>query len=285
MLAGDEPGLAGRPVDRRAVLPQAEPGHVDDIRRRGDLVDAHALSPAGHGLVGEPVEVCLRVDAGGQGGKRVAELKQELAARPRRVGLLHRGDGLADDAPPLRPARHLAWRVLRRVLRRRFVKRGQLPGAAPLRLPGPRLHPLPGGRRVVVLRGARLECGPLPDLVPGGFARSVAVLPLVGVRELAGPVPQFLCPGREGVGRLVADPGDLERGAVLAEHGPVAEKLQLLGQEPVRQGGEPEPFPEQRLAVKRPPFIVRSVQAAGAVRYGVVHVELGHPVPAVALLE
>ena len=84
------------------------------------------------------------------------------------------------------------------------------------------------------------------------------MLPLVGVRELAGPVPQFLRPGRERVGRLVADPADLERRAILAEHGPVAEKLQLLGQEPVRQGGEPEPFPEQRLAVKRPPFLVCS---------------------------
>ena len=163
---------------------------------------------------------------------------------------------------------------------RRFVERGQLPGSAPLRLPGPRLHPLAGGRRVVVLRGARLQSGLLPDLVPGRFARSVAVLPLVGVRELAGPVPQLLRPGGESVGGLVADPADLERRAVLAEHGPVAEKLQLLGQEPVGQGGEPEPFPEQRLAVKRPPFIVRSVQAAGPVRYGVVHVELGHPVPA-----
>ena len=195
MLAGDEPLLAGRPVDRRAVLAQAEPGHVDDVGHRGDLVDVHALGPPGQRLVGEPVEVRLRVDVGRQRGKRVAELEQELAARPRRVRRLHRGDGLADDAPPLRPARQPARRVLRRVRRGRFVERGQLPGAAPLRLAGPRLHPLPGRRRVVVLGVPRLQSGLLPDPVPGRFARSVTVLPLVGVRELACPVPQLPSPG------------------------------------------------------------------------------------------
>ena len=81
VLAGDEPFLAGRPVDRRAVLAQAEPGHVDDVGHRGDLDDVHALGPAGQRLVGEAVEVRLRVDVGRQGGQRLAELEHQLAAR------------------------------------------------------------------------------------------------------------------------------------------------------------------------------------------------------------
>ncbi len=45
-------------------------------------MDVHALGPAGQRLVGEPVEVRLRVDVARQGGEDLAELEYQLGAGP-----------------------------------------------------------------------------------------------------------------------------------------------------------------------------------------------------------
>ena len=85
VLGGAEPLLARRPVDARPVLAERQPGDVDDVRRRGDLQDVHALGPARHGLVRQAVEVLLRVDVSGQRREDLAELEYQL--RPVQRGI------------------------------------------------------------------------------------------------------------------------------------------------------------------------------------------------------
>ena len=111
------------------------------------------------------------------------------------------------------------------------------------------------------------------------------MIALVLRRELPGPVPQLFAPRAELIGRGVADPADLERLAVLAEHAEPAEQCQLLRQEPVREHPHPQLVLEQRLAVERPPRLVRFVRSLRPVGDRVVHVELHVAVAGVALLE
>ena len=118
-----EPLLAGRTVNRRPVLPQAEPGHVDDVGHRGNLVDIHALGPARQCLVGQLAKERLGVDVSRERPHHLPELKNQLAPAPVAIGALHCGDSLADPATPLGFARRLAWRMLVCVSARRFVKR------------------------------------------------------------------------------------------------------------------------------------------------------------------
>ena len=78
VLGGAEPLLGRRPVDARPVLAERQPRYVDDVRRRGDLQHVHALGPARHGLVGQAVQVLLRVHVSGQRRKHLAELEDQL---------------------------------------------------------------------------------------------------------------------------------------------------------------------------------------------------------------
>ena len=235
VLGGAEPFLGGRPVDARPVLAERQPRYVDDIRRRGDLQHVHALGAAGQGLVGQAVQVLLRVHVSGQRPEHLAELEDELRPVERGVDGLGRGDGLADDPGPLRFARHAARLMLRRVRFGCFVERGQRADPAPLRFARPRGHLLAGRRRVVILGVPRLQSGPLLDRPPGLLARSAAVVAHVICLELASAVPQFLAPGAERVDGLIADPADLDGHPVSPQHAAEADQLQLLGKEPVSQ--------------------------------------------------
>ena len=79
-----------------------------------------------------------------------------------------------------------------------------------------------------VSRAARCLIAHLACL-PGARPWSRYILGL----KLPGPVPQLLAPGAELVDGLIADPADLERLPVLAEHAEQAHQRQLLGEEPV----------------------------------------------------
>ena len=124
VLGGAEHLLARRPVDRRPVLPQPEAGHVDDVGHWRDLQHGHVLGPPGQRLLGELVQVCLRVGVRRQRRQRPAELEHQLRPVPHRVLPLHLGDGDPDCAGPLRAVRQFARRVLRLVGGDCFVKPG-----------------------------------------------------------------------------------------------------------------------------------------------------------------
>ena len=158
VLGGAEPFLVRRPVDARPVLAERQPRDVDDVRRRGDLQDVHALGPAGQGLVGQAVQVLLRVDVSGQRAEHLAELEDQLRPVQRGVDGLHRGDRLADDPRPLRFARQPARLVLRRVAVGCFVERGQRSDPAPLRFARPRGD---------LLRRPAAGCDPWSPASPG----------------------------------------------------------------------------------------------------------------------